>query len=60
MFESPDPRLIEQMNLVYCAKYLGVSPWELAKQSIYWLSLAELCMEVEHDQGGRTSGSSRS
>lgn len=37
----------EWYRVIKAAKYLGVSPWDLADQSIYWVSAAEAAQEVD-------------
>jgi len=35
--------------LVQAAKYLGVAPWDLMRQSIYWQDKALIALSAEHD-----------
>jgi hypothetical protein len=37
----------EDYNLVKAAQYLGVAPWELMEQSIWWQERAILFMNAE-------------
>jgi hypothetical protein len=40
----------EDYALVQAAKYYGVAPWELLKQSIWWIDRAlNLYMPAEHE-----------
>lgn len=34
---------------IQAAKYLGVAPWDLLKQSVFWRDKAMLCMTAEHE-----------
>lgn len=34
--------------LIQVAKYLGVAPWELFKQSLFWKNAALRCMQAEY------------
>jgi hypothetical protein len=34
--------------LIQAAKYLGVAPWELMDQSIFWTDKALIAMSAEH------------
>lgn len=34
-------------RVVKAAKYLGVSPWELVDQPVYWLNAAEDAQDIE-------------
>jgi hypothetical protein len=44
MGEVPDWYVI-----IKAAKYLGVPPWELMKQSIFWREKALIAMAAEND-----------
>jgi len=35
--------------LVQAAKYLGVAPWELMEQSIWWMDRALMFMTAEYE-----------
>lgn len=37
----------EYVSLFQTAKYLGVAPWELAKQSVWWHNKALVIMQAE-------------
>jgi hypothetical protein len=37
----------EWYPLVRAAKYLGVPPWELARQPLYWTEVALAAMDAE-------------
>lgn len=39
----------EYWNIVQAAKYLGVKPWELIEQPIYWFNVAMICMSAESE-----------
>lgn len=39
--------LPEDYPLFAAARYLGVAPWELAEQSLYWKNRALIFMEEE-------------
>jgi hypothetical protein len=34
--------------IIQAAKYLGVPPWELMKQSVFWRNAALKCMQAEY------------
>jgi hypothetical protein len=42
-------RCPEYFGLFQAAKYLGVAPWELAKQSIWWQNKALVIMQAEYN-----------
>lgn len=35
--------------VIQAAKYLGVAPWELMEQSVYWRDKAAIAMTAEHN-----------
>ncbi len=39
----------ESYPLIQAAKYLGVPPWELMKQSVYWRIKALTAMKAEYN-----------
>lgn len=40
-------------SLVQAAKYLGVPPWELAKQPVWWMNVALAAQSAESSAGKR-------
>jgi hypothetical protein len=50
LFDPPDQELLEAIMLVKTAKWMGVAPWDLAEQPIWWLDLASLAVELEADK----------
>lgn len=47
LFDPPDPDLLEWLNISRIARNYNVAPWELAKQSSFWMELGALDMEVQ-------------
>jgi hypothetical protein len=37
----------DEIWLIHAARYLGVAPWELERQPLYWLKYAELAELIE-------------
>lgn len=38
-------------SLIQAAKYLGVAPWDLAKQPAWWLRAAQIAQSAESSAG---------
>lgn len=50
--------LVMPYRLIAAAKYLGVTPWDLAEQPAWWMETALLFQEVEGlaGQGSKKQG----
>ena len=46
IFEPP-AEILEMLNLVQAARWLGVAPWDLARQPVTWHDLSILSMKLE-------------
>jgi hypothetical protein len=43
----PEKEAIEEWNLLQCARWLGVAPWELLERSAVWLNKATYYASIE-------------
>lgn len=47
LFDPPESAVL--INLVQCARWAGVAPWELARQPVVWLDAILTAMEMENE-----------
>jgi hypothetical protein len=44
----PEEEHVQVLNLIYLAKWMGVPPWELAQQPIFWADYIALAVDIEN------------
>lgn len=42
--------MIEVLSVIRVAKHIGVAPWELIRQPVYWYEMGELAVRIENTQ----------
>ncbi len=57
LFDPPDGATLSWVNLILTAQWLGVAPWELAKQPAAWFDAIQLAMEAQNVRGQNADSS---